>query len=241
MGNHRFLNPLLIKETRFTLMDGYRIIDVTPQTGRFSKRELFDILAAMVVLSVAFTILYRNSSFLHWLGWNYGEPVNWAILFLTCVGLVFFSFLLHEFGHKFVAQKHGARSEFRMYPMGLVITLITSMFGFLFAAPGAVVIQGQMSQETNGKVSIAGPMVNIVLSAIGIVGCIALNHTPAVFVMLMLASLNGFLAFFNLLPIPPMDGSKILGWNKVIWVVAFAVAIIELLFYYLWMPDLYFA
>lgn len=224
-------------------MDETYTIDVTPGTrrSRFSRRELGDIAAAMIVLSVAFMVLYRNGSFKAYLDMHYGSAGAWVLLFVSCVVLVFFSFLLHEFGHKFTAQRYGMRSEFRMFPIGLVITLVSSMIGFLFAAPGAVVIEGYPNKEENAKISIAGPAVNIVLAAIGILGCLAFNHSPMVFVFLMLASLNAFLAVFNLLPIPPLDGSKIWGWSIPAYAVVIGIAVLELVYLYQWMPDLYWA
>lgn len=218
-------------------------IHVNPGYGRsrFSRRELGDIAISMIVLAVAFTILYRDSSFMDYLDLMYGDTARWGILLAVCLVFVVFSFLLHEFGHKFVAQRYGMWSEYRMYPMGLVLTLVTSIIGFLFAAPGAVYIDGPMDRQRNGKISMAGPAVNIVLAAVGIIGCLAFNHTAMVFVMLMLASLNAFLAVFNLLPVPPLDGSKVFTWNKVIWIAAIAVAALELACLYLWMPPLYWA
>ena len=32
---------------------------------------------------------------------------------------------------------------------------------------------------------------------------------------------------FNLIPLGPLDGGKILAWNKVVWIAMFAIAIIE--------------
>ncbi len=220
----------------------YRIIDANPKRGRsrFGKREIRDIAISMVVLAIAFMILYRDNQIMGYLAYHLGNDLAWIALFATCLALVFFSFLLHELGHKIVAQNHGLWSEFRMYPAGLVLTLVTSMFGFLFAAPGAVMIAGYPDKEMNGRISIAGPIVNIVLAAIGIVGCIALNGSPIILFLLMFASLNSFLAFFNLLPIPPLDGSKIVTWNVAIYVIVIAVAILELVFLFKWMPPLYF-
>ena len=189
----------------------YTIIDA-PKRGRFERREVIDIAVAVMVLSVAFMVLYRNGSIMDYLGYH----------------------------HKFVAQNSGMRSEFRMWPAGLGITLITSLFGFLFAAPGAVVIHGCPDKRTNGRISIAGPAVNIVLCAVGIAGCLVFNYSAWVLFFMLLASLNAFLAFFNLLPIPPLDGSKIVTWNIPVYVIALAAAIIELAYLYLWMPDLYF-
>ncbi|MBR2255688.1 MAG: site-2 protease family protein, partial [Candidatus Methanomethylophilaceae archaeon] len=143
--------------------------------------------------------------------------------------LVLISFMLHEFGHKLMAQKHGLWSEFRMFPAGLLLTLVMSFVGFLFAAPGAVMIQGMMDDRTNGQVSIAGPAVNIVFAAIGIVGALLVNGNPVVIFFYLLASLNAALAVFNLIPVPPLDGSKILRWNLAIWAGAIAVAAAEFL------------
>lgn len=226
------------------MQDDY--IDITPgrRKSRFSRRELGDIAVSMIVLSLAFMILYRGDgrgSFSWYLEHTYGSAERWAILFMVCLGLVFLSFLLHELGHKFTAQNFGMRSEYRMFPVGLVITLVSSMFGFLFAAPGAVVIQGRPDKRENGIISIAGPAVNIVLALIGIAGCYAFNHSAWVFVFLLLANLNAFLALFNLLPLPPLDGSKIWPWSVPVYVAVFALAAVEVAYLYLWMPDLYWA
>lgn len=222
-------------------MDDTYTIDVTPRRGlsRFDRKEVVDIAAAVIVLSAAFMVLYRNQGIMDYLDHHLGA-LRWPALFGVCLVIVLLSFLLHELGHKFVAQNHGMRSGFRMWPAGLLITLVTSLFGFLFAAPGAVVINGYPDKRTNGHISIAGPIVNIVLCAVGIGGCIALNYTPWVLFFTMLASLNAFLAFFNLLPIPPLDGSKVAGWNIGVYVAVLAVAVVELAYIYLWMPDLYY-
>jgi len=217
---------------------------VNPGYGkpRFSRTEIRDIAISIIALSVAFTILYRNSSsILAFFEYNLGESMKYVGLFGLSLGLVVMSFLFHEFGHKFVAQKYGLWSEFRMWPAGLLLTIVTSIIGFLFAAPGAVMIAGNMNKEMNGKVSIAGPVVNIVMSLIGIIGCFTINHSGWVIFFIMLANLNAFLALFNLLPIPPLDGSKIITWNKFIWVAAIAIAAIELIIVRFYLPDLYWA
>lgn len=233
------------------MMDDPYEIHVNPGYGkkRFSRQELLDILVSIIVLSVAFMVLYRNNTIMNCLEYHLGETGRWAGLFGICLVLVVFSFLLHEFGHKFVAQRYGMWSEFRMYPMGLVLTLVTSMLGFLFAAPGAVYIRGYADVEKNGRISMAGPIVNIILAAIGIVIVAALGNGPfwlndpnflLVLVFVMFASLNSFLAIFNLLPIGPLDGGKILAWNKVVWAVMFVVAIAEVVYMYTCVEISYF-
>jgi Zn-dependent protease len=217
---------------------------VNPGYGkpRFSKIEVRDILISVIVLSLAFTILYRDSgSILLFFEYTFGSSMKYVGLFGLCLVLVVVSFLFHEFGHKFMAQKYGLWSEFRMWVPGLFLTLVTSLIGFLFASPGAVMIYGNVDAEKNGKISIAGPIVNLVMSMIGILGCFTINHSGWVIFFFMLANLNAFLALFNLLPIPPLDGSKIFAWNKIIWAVAIALAAIELLIIRTSLPALYWA
>lgn len=232
-------------------MDGNYEIHVNPGYGkrRFSRRELTDIGISMVVLAVAFMILYRNNTISWYLGYYLGDAGKWAALLAVCLVIVVFSFLLHEFGHKFVAQRFGLWSEFRMYPMGLLLTLVTSLLGFLFAAPGAVYIDGPMDRTRNGKISIAGPAINIVIAGVCTVIIAVLGsgmgsmvmvddaRLPVYLVCSMLGSLNAFLAVFNLLPVPPLDGSKIFAWNKALWIVAFVIAVAELAFIYLGAPG----
>lgn len=206
---------------------------------RFSQIEIRDILVSVIVLSLAFTILYRSGSVMNYFRYHLGsDAAAYAGLFALSIVLVVLSFMLHEFGHKFVAQKSGLWSEYRMFPMGLVITLVTSFMGFLFAAPGAVYIAGNMDDRTNGRISIAGPAVNIVLAAIGMAGSLAFDHTALVVPFFLLANLNAFLSLFNLLPVPPLDGSKIIKWNIGIWACAIAVAAAEVACLMFFMPTL---
>ena len=87
----------------------------------------------------------------------------WAFTSLVIVSVCF---LLHEMGHKYAAQRYGAWAEYRMFPMGLGLCLLMSFFGFLFAAPGAVMIAGYIDNKRNGVISMAGPIVNLVLGAL---------------------------------------------------------------------------
>ena len=91
----------------------------------FTKNELRDLVIAFIVLSIAFAI--ANVKFdLH--------------AFISILPIVMFGvgvgFLLHELGHKYVANKYGYKAEFKLWPIGLLIALITSLIGWVFALPG---------------------------------------------------------------------------------------------------------
>ena len=186
---------------------------------RFSKTEIREIIIAVTIISLAFAIMLRSSVLV-----VSSEMLNYLAIFGLSALLVITSFIPHEMAHKWVAQKYGAWAEFRMYPAGLMMAIVFSFFGFLFAAPGAVYINGNINVEKNGKISIAGPLTNLVIGAIAMVLC---HVTTGLWsdIFGLFAWLNVFLAFFNLLPINPMDGSKIYKWNAAIYVGTMALAI----------------
>jgi Zn-dependent protease len=146
--------------------------------------------------------------------------------------MVVIAFASHEIlGHKLVAQHYGCDAEYKMWPMGLVLGLVTSLLGFTIAAPGAVYVSpykkgfafkvASLSRREYAIISLAGPLVNIILASALVVASLLYSFD----LFIMTARISFFLAFFNLLPIPPMDGSKIMGWNLYIWGVLIAVSV----------------
>ncbi len=180
---------------------------------RFSRREIYEIGVSVVVLTVAFAIV-----FMQWYdlpeATALGEFATWLII---CFVIVLAGFVFHELGHKFVAQAYGAWAEYRMYPQGLGLALVVSLLGFIFAAPGAVYIQGMISKRQNGMISVAGPMVNLVVGIIALLVASLLNGGMLEFAFLMLARISLILALFNLIPFPPLDGSKVIRWSPVVY------------------------
>jgi Zn-dependent protease len=195
-----------------------------PSGLSFSKTEIVHIAIAVIVLSVAFAIMMYSDSYL-----DANKTLNFLKLLIISVLLVTCSFLVHELGHKYVAQSYGAWSEFRMYPLGLMMALVFSFFGFLFAAPGAVYIQGNISKEQNGKISMAGPMMNFIVSAVAIVATFMTTGLTSQ-ILLQLAWLNAFLGIFNMIPIFPFDGSKIFAWKWQVFLIMVIIGAAEMVF-----------
>lgn len=193
----------------------------------FTVVEVKEIILSAVVLSVAFAVAY-SGGILELLRTNFA---NIPILVLFAFIAVGIGFLAHELiGHKLIAQRLGMHAEYRMWRFGLVIALLSSLAGFVFAAPGAVYVSpridlwghaGSVSARRMGIVSLSGPIVNIVLTAI----FFALNLFYPSDLFSLAVFVNIWLAIFNLLPVPPLDGSKVFAWNKLIWVAIFAVSV----------------
>lgn len=134
------------------------------------------------------------------------------------------AFFGHEMMHKYVAMRNRYYAEFRKWNLGLLISIITSVFGFVFVLPGATMIYGWLDKKTNGIVSIAGPIYNLVIGLLFISISFILKFYSSIFYFL--GQINIWVSMFNMLPIPPLDGSKVLRWNITIWISVFIITLI---------------
>jgi len=181
----------------------------------FGRQEVLHIGIAVAVLTFAFAMVI-------------GATPLWFAFAISLVA-VSTGFLLHELMHKFVAQRYGAWAEFRVFPLGLMMAILFSFFGFVFAAPGAVYIQGRLTPKQGGLISIAGPGTNLVIGGVTLFASLLFPVSSVIAgVLWIVAGVNIFLALFNMLPIPPLDGSKVLFWNKPIYVGTLALSVLFL-------------
>lgn len=186
--------------------------------GLFSKDEIRDIIISIAVITFIFTYPYVQFV---WLG-----------LFVVVI-----AFLFHELAHRYLARRFGCVAKYKMWPEGILFSLVFRLFGFVFVAPGAVVIYPykfgrwghrvkQLTINEMGVISAAGPLVNLFFAIFfmaipgyfGFISTVPLYLKPHV--------INAWLAFFNLLPIPPLDGSKVLRWKPWFWAFIFVISIV---------------
>ncbi|TLZ61493.1 MAG: site-2 protease family protein [Methanobacteriota archaeon] len=201
----------------------YRITPPARRGLRFSPEEYKHIAMAVGALIAAFTISFLSP-------FGGARRITTAAIVQVVLGAtvaVVTGFLLHELMHKAVAQRYGAWAEFRSSRTGLLFAIFTALIGFVFAAPGAVYIAGPLTREQNGRVSLAGPLTNLVVSLAFTGGWLALVGAVsgdlafyAGGILFFTGYINAFLGVFNMLPIPPLDGSKVLAWNIGIWAIA---------------------
>ena len=161
--------------------------------------------------------------------------VDWAFV-ATVLAVLVPSVILHEVSHGFVANMLGDDTAKRagrltlnplphIDPFGTVILpLILSLSGFGafgFAKPVPVTVGRLRNPRQHSLyVSLVGPAVNIVLAVAAAVALRVfftvetpvgrfVEDTPAADVLVSLGIINVILAAFNLIPLPPLDGSAV--------------------------------
>ena len=138
------------------------------------------------------------------------------------------AFTIHELSHAVTADYLGDPTPRRMGRITLnplkhldpIGTLLLIVAGFGWAKP---VMVNPMNMRGNPRTSMAivaaaGPVSNLLMAAIAAVffrlGVVSFTQTSSALSPSLLLSefiwINLILAFFNLIPIPPLDGSKIL-------------------------------
>lgn len=199
--------------------------------GQSSRLELFHLSLSIIVLTIGFSFALTKSSFLMmFLFQQQFDMIRFGYGVLFSFLGVLFAFVIHELSHKFMAQKHGLWSEYRMYPKGLLVSLLLSITsGFVLAAPGAVMFRGEPRPFEQARIAIAGPGANITLAAILYViyqlffsTNISLFSNAIAFIIVI----NAILGFFNILPFGPLDGVLIFEYNKPLWILLFISSLI---------------
>ena len=153
---------------------------------------------------------------------NLFQGYNWLI-----IPAAFFAVVFHEVSHGFVAYCLGdktakARGRLSINPLnhidffGLICMIV---FGFGWAKPVPINPYYFKNRKLGiVLVSLAGPVSNLMQALIAITAALLISQIDAELAILeilvqffvILGVLNTSLAIFNLLPIPPLDGSKIL-------------------------------
>ena len=148
----------------------------------------------------------------------FNDPAAFLMLAIPLL----YSVIIHELAHGWVAWKMGdptakwaGRLTFNpINHLDLIGTLALFLIGFGWAKPVPVNI-GNIQNQRKGLllVSSAGIVANIILAFIALfIYKLIGNDAPDIILtsIFILAKINIVLAAFNLIPIPPLDGSKIL-------------------------------
>ena len=180
----------------------------------FSDYEREQLRESIGFLTLAFALALSNGLFV-----VMDDPSILITTLPLAFAAVMTGFLLHELAHKWMAQQYGCWAEYRGNKNGLYFALAMSAFGFLLAAPGAVMVSGRITDRQNGIIAAVGPLTNIAIAivalpiyifTVGLDWPISLLGELARFIIIINLILGGF----NMIPVQPLDGSKVIMWSK---------------------------
>lgn len=118
---------------------------------------------------------------------------NFIIQYTITFGFI----LCHELGHIAIAKKQGARlHSIRIMPIGV----------------NAAIDDLECNKVQKIMIYLAGPLVNLIFAVISYCICMWKSTPVGLFndKIMLAISINLWLAIFNLIPIPPLDGGKVL-------------------------------
>ncbi|MFA6081866.1 MAG: site-2 protease family protein [Patescibacteria group bacterium] len=158
---------------------------------------------------------------------NAHQPIVAIVSICGIVLGVMLALSVHEFAHAWMANRLGddtAKYQGRLTlnplahidPMGLFLFVFA---GFGFGKPVPYNPNALKSDLDEIKIAIAGPISNLLVALIfalpaRIMTIAGLPTDQSIFLLFLdaIVSLNIILAVFNIIPIPPLDGSKIVNY-----------------------------
>lgn len=154
-----------------------------------------------------------------------------AVLIILGLVILLFSVIIHEVAHGWVALKNGDDTAQRMGrltlnpiehidPVGTIIVplVLFRFFNVPFGWAKPVPVDGRRLNNPARdmiKVAAAGPLSNILLATLAgltfrLGATTELMNVPMAMFLILAVKINLVLAFFNLMPIYPLDGSRVM-------------------------------
>lgn len=158
------------------------------------------------------------------------DIIDTIVYILSALAVIFLTLPIHEFAHAFVADKLGDptpryQRRLTLNPMAHIDyfgALCVLLFGFGWAKPVQVNAYNFKKPKFGmAMVALAGPLSNLIVAFLSLTCCKLITvfwvaeATEFIYYLLSfflgITTINIYLAVFNLIPVPPLDGSRILG------------------------------
>ncbi len=188
----------------------------------FSRTELNGFLLTVIV----FAFIY---SFNKWGVAEFSAGIGLKNFFIGIL-LCGFSLFIHHAGQRLMALKLGMKAEQKIWWPGLILGLVLAFLSKgrieMYAASAVFITllpkhrlggyRYRESVSTLAKTALAGPVLNIILATTAVLlnwfGVLPQTISQPIFLF------NLYFAAWNLLPIPPLDGSRIIYYSRLVYV-----------------------
>ena len=207
---------------------------------KFSNKELLSI--AITTIVIAFIISFRD--------WGPGDPVNihlGLINFFNSILIVLLSLLLVESAVRIAALSFGFQAEYEPFTIGLFISIVITFVsrGFVwFFMPNGFKLEPltahrlghhryEVDYFTLGMISLFAPIMHIALAIFFKAVYIAAPNA----ILLKAFHLNTLMAIYQILPIPPLAGSKVFFGSRMLYAFSFIGVIVASVFLYSNLPS----
>ena len=181
---------------------------------KFSTNEIKAIIITILVLSIIVGLNDNSPYFI---------PSKWLLNFSLVLAIITASVLVHISAQKLTGLYLGFNVEYQIWWLGLTLGLIFSIITkgkIWLLIPGGILIHhlaahrlGYFRYGTNilsmSWISVLGPLANILFGAFFKTLHLWFNLFPNSYVIDKLFSINLVYAFCTMLPLPPLDGSKV--------------------------------
>jgi len=201
------------------------IVDMLDKIKRYYKFTHYELRGLIIsILAVAFIISFKN-----WgtAAFDFGEGI---FNFLNAILIVALSILVHDAGQRLWALAAGYRVEFKLWTFGLILSLVVAFLSngnlWLIITSGFMLhhiathrlgwFRYGINYFGQAMVALAGPLFTLMLLIfLKILSAFSPNpllHKAIIF--------NAVYAITSMLPIPPLDGSKIYFGSRMLYAFA---------------------
>ena len=173
----------------------------------FTKQEILSIIVSLAVITFAFS--YAKA-----------ESLNQILSLIPIVlATAIIVDLVKDLVRDVVARSQGVWSEYRLWYFGLAMFLVSSVaFKVPFSSPNRIRHHSpKFTKRSVGLVSLTAVIVPLAFAAIFYM--LFVNGFTLIGNMGLIICLTA--AFFDTIPIPPMNGKDIYDWSKVLWLALF--------------------
>jgi len=201
--------------------------------------EVRDILISILALGFAFTVAFFGEGNRY----EFALQLSFLPYFLVTTIIVAISVVAKEMAQKATARALESHVRYELWSPGVVLALVTSIWGVVFAAVNGTKISTEYAERYArwritltprhlGIIASIGPLMNIALAMAFFMLSPVIPTILGQDMMQVAAQINAYLALFAMVPFNPIDGAKVLRWSAAIWFfnILMSIAVIALTF-----------